>query len=244
MNSNDNRRFINENDNSVEKKDNIKYKSIQNIEDNFNADNDYILDNISDIKNSDLDDAIEKETYESKEISITTAPVFNKPIDENDFEVENEQLKTDDIPYIDDEAIDAFKNDFLSKTKEKKKMISEDGYKENNNVVVRNQTLLGDDFEVENSNLKRNSGSIIEFVNKKQKNIVSNNQNVQDNGKQSGLFDINIKKKKKGLLSKIADVFGTASLVSANEIENVFADNSNEEENDIYTTPAIKRKIG
>ena len=123
-------------------------------------------------------------------------------------------------------------------------MISEDGYKENNNVVVRNQTLLGDDFEVENSNLKRNSGSIIEFVNKKQKNIVSNNQNVQDNGKQSGLFDINIKKKKKGLLSKIADVFGTASLVSANEIENVFADNSNEEENDIYTTPAIKRKIG
>ena len=111
--------------------------------------------------------------------------------------------------------------------------------------IIHNKTLLGNDFEDENGNSKKKGNTIIEFVNKKQKNTLNNKQNIQDNEMSSGLFDVNNKKKKKGLLSKIADVFGTTSFVSTNEVENVFTNNDKmEEEDDIYTTPAIKRKIG
>ena len=169
--------------------------------------------------------SVEKDNDNLNLNSKIEAPVFNKPIDEDDLENdESFNLQTEDITGIqevkkDDSEI--FQGSFFQQVEEKKK----NNLNSNKNLNKQSKVINNDLKSKEQFNDAKNDHSSFEL-----------NKNVS-------LFDGNSQPKKKGLISKIISSIGPAPFVANGDISDVFGKNESEKET-IYSVSAYKRKFG
>ena len=65
-----------------------------------------------------------------------------------------------------------------------------------------------------------------------------------DNNVSTSLFDDTTKKHKEGIFGKMLNMITpTSSVFTDNDVENIFNNENENEQKDIYNTPAIKRKL-
>ena len=142
------------------------------------------------------------------EIKKTEAPVFNRPLNEDDLENdESFNLCTEDIPNINENIIQ-FQNTFFPTAEEKKK----------NTKITNNDNDKGEKKPTKTNSMK------------------------DENQQGMGLFDNIPSKQHVNFLSKIFSSIGTVSSIKTIN-DDFFQSNDNNQQEDIYDTPAIKRKV-
>lgn len=182
----------------------VKQKKNENVEENK------VIDIKSEKNNDTVSSDIDSEEIENSKIE---APVFVKPLNEEDLENdESFNLKVEDIPRINDN-ISSFQNTFFQTCEEKKKINKTTNFEQKKNVNIKTTS------EIETDKV--------------------------DNTIQFGLFD-SPKKTKKSLLSRIMNSIGPSTYIDEEiDTKDIFKQEQEQDDaNDVYDTPAIKRKIG